>query len=213
MKYDAQSVCNKCITCKQAKSKVMPHSFYTPLSVPNQPWTGFLDLNVENTVYLFKMTYFIAYSKTNDATHVVDLFFKEVVHLHGLPRTIKTCYLVVAIILRLFIFHQCNLHPVHLYTHPHKVQDGLEWAEKQSAKGDRNRLGHWESLLASVSPVPTYLGFRRVKVYGFWPIWFQPSVVEYRKVVGWYWVGPNSDEFDLDKRPRMTGIKGLSLPG
>ncbi|RDX65416.1 hypothetical protein CR513_55930, partial [Mucuna pruriens] len=33
------------------------------------------------------MTHFIACSKINDATHV-DLFFKEVVHLDGLPRTI-----------------------------------------------------------------------------------------------------------------------------
>ncbi|RDX92540.1 hypothetical protein CR513_25312, partial [Mucuna pruriens] len=34
------------------------------------------------------MTHFIACSKINDTTHVADLFFKEVVCLHRLPRTI-----------------------------------------------------------------------------------------------------------------------------
>ena len=35
-----------------------------------------------------KMAYFIAYNKTNDATHIVDLYFKEVTRLHGIPRSI-----------------------------------------------------------------------------------------------------------------------------
>ena len=38
MKHDVQSICDKCITCRQAKSKVRPHGLYTPLPVPNQPW-------------------------------------------------------------------------------------------------------------------------------------------------------------------------------
>lgn len=37
MKIDVQKFCERCIVCKKAKSKVMPHGLYTPLPVPEFP--------------------------------------------------------------------------------------------------------------------------------------------------------------------------------
>jgi hypothetical protein len=38
MKCDVERVCARCVTCRQAKSRVLPHGLYTPLLLPCAPW-------------------------------------------------------------------------------------------------------------------------------------------------------------------------------
>ena len=101
MKRDVQRTCDRCITCRQAKSRVMPHG-HTPLPVPKEPW---VDISMDfilglprsrkgkDSIFVVmdrfsKMAHFIACHKTNDVTNIADLFFGEVIWLHGLPRSI-----------------------------------------------------------------------------------------------------------------------------
>ena len=102
MRRDVERICSRCITCRKAKSRVMPHDLYTPLPVPLAPW---VDLSMDFVIGLprskrgkdsifvvvdrfSKMLHFIACHKIDDATNVADLFFKENFRLHGVLRTI-----------------------------------------------------------------------------------------------------------------------------
>ena len=102
MKCDVERICGRCITCRQAKSRVQPHGFYTPLPIPREPW---VDISMDFVLGLprtrhgrhsifkvvdrfSKMTHFIPCQKMEDASHVAELFFMEVVRLHGMPKII-----------------------------------------------------------------------------------------------------------------------------
>ena len=102
MKCDMERVCARCVTCRHAKSRVLPHGFYTPLLIPSAPW---VDISMDFVLGLprsrkgrdlifvvvdrfSKMTHFIYCHKINNATHIADLFFREIVRLHGVPKSI-----------------------------------------------------------------------------------------------------------------------------
>ena len=102
MKHDVHKFCSQCFKCKEAKSRSQPNGLYTPLNVPNEPWTNIsMDFVLglphtkkgKDSIFVVvdrfsKMAHFIACKKTDDAKHVADLFFREVVRLHGIPRII-----------------------------------------------------------------------------------------------------------------------------
>jgi hypothetical protein len=83
MKHDVERVCARCITCRQAKSRVLPNGLYTPLPVPSAPWVDIsmdfvlgLPRSREGRESIFvlvdsisKMVHFISCHKTDDATH------------------------------------------------------------------------------------------------------------------------------------------------
>ncbi|KAG7556876.1 Integrase catalytic core [Arabidopsis suecica] len=101
LRRDVERFCSKCITCLKAKSRSHPYGLYMPLPIPNLPWVdismdfvlGLPKVNNKDSIFVVvdrfsKMAHFIPCNKTNDATQTADLFFKEVVRLHGIPRTI-----------------------------------------------------------------------------------------------------------------------------
>ena len=97
-------IISRCLTCHKAKMHGDNAGLYTPLPIPTTRWEdvsmdfimGFprtqrgKDSILVVVDKFYKMAHFVACNKTSDATHVVDLYFKEVAKLHGIPKSITS---------------------------------------------------------------------------------------------------------------------------
>jgi hypothetical protein len=102
MRRDVERYVSPCMTCNKTKSRLNPHDLFMPLPFLSVPWE---DISMDFVLglprtkrgrdsifvvvdHFSKMAHFIPCHKSDNVSHGTDLFFTEIVRLHGVPNTI-----------------------------------------------------------------------------------------------------------------------------
>jgi hypothetical protein len=100
MKADVKNFVNICKILQHAIGKIQNIGLYQLFPIPDRPWDAIsIDFMLglprtqrgcDSIFFLVdrfsKMAHFIPCQKTSDATHIANMFFKEVMRLHGFPK-------------------------------------------------------------------------------------------------------------------------------
>jgi hypothetical protein len=102
MRSEVKKFVDRCRICQHSKGKKKNAGFYQSLPILERLWEEIsmdfvlglprMQRGHDSIFVVFdrfsKMAHFIPCQKTSDVTHIVNLYFKEVIRLHGLPKSI-----------------------------------------------------------------------------------------------------------------------------
>ena len=81
LRRDVERICERCVKCKQAKSKSNPHGLYTPLPIPEAPWVDVsmdfvLGLPRTRRVGIQSLWWSIGFLRWRISFHVIKLMMR-----------------------------------------------------------------------------------------------------------------------------------------